>query len=55
VPHNAKRQHGGRSFVGSSSEERIAVLTILSENDQMIDLPEVRFFRDLKGLTVRGY
>ena len=47
--------YSGKSFVDSSSEERIAVLTILSDNDQMIDLPEVRFFRDLKGLTVRGY
>jgi Gluconate 2-dehydrogenase subunit 3 len=45
----------GKSFVDSSSEERIAVLTVLSDHDQMTDLPEVRFFRDLKGLTVRGY
>jgi hypothetical protein len=47
--------YGGKSFVDSSPEERIAVLTILSDNDHMTDLPEVRFFRDLKGLTVRGY
>ena len=45
----------GKSFVESSSEERIAVLTVLSDHDQMTDLPEVRLFRDLKGLTVRGY
>ena len=45
----------GKSFVDSSSEERIAVLTVLSDNDHMTDLPEVRFFRNLKGLTVRGY
>ena len=45
----------GKSFVDSSPEERIAVLTILSDHDQMTDLPEVRFFRDLKELTVRGY
>jgi hypothetical protein len=47
--------YGGKSFVDSSSEERIAVLTVLSDNDHMTDLPEVRFFRDLKGLSVRGY
>jgi hypothetical protein len=47
--------YGGKSFVDSSPEERIAVLTVLSDNDHMTDLPEVRFFRDLKGLTVRGY
>jgi hypothetical protein len=45
----------GKSFVNSSSEERIAVLTVLSDHDYMTDLPEVRFFRELKGLTVRGY
>ena len=49
------KHRGGKSFVDSSPEERIAVLTVLSNNDQMTDLPEVRFFRDLKGLTVRGY
>src|SRR6202140_1745417 len=31
------QHYGGKSFVDSSSEERIAVLTILSDNDQMID------------------
>jgi hypothetical protein len=45
----------GKAFVDASPEERIAVLTILSDHDHMTDLPEVRFFRDLKGLTVRGY
>ena len=45
----------GKAFVDSSPEERIAVLTVLSDHDHMTDLPEVRFFRDLKGLTVRGY
>jgi gluconate 2-dehydrogenase subunit 3-like protein len=47
--------YSGKSFVDSSPEERIAVFTVLSDNDHMTDLPEVRFFRDLKGLTVRGY
>lgn len=49
------QHYHGRSFVDSTPEERIAVLTILSDNDQMTDLPEVRFFRELKHLTVRGY
>jgi hypothetical protein len=49
------QHYNGKSFVDSSSDERIAVLTVLSDNDHMTDLPEVRFFRDLKGLTVRGY
>jgi gluconate 2-dehydrogenase subunit 3-like protein len=49
------QHYNGKSFVDCGSEERIAVLTVLSDNDHMTDLPEVRFFRDLKGLTVRGY
>jgi hypothetical protein len=49
-------QHYNRkSFVDSGAEERVAVLTVLSDNDQMTDLPEVRFFHDLKRLTIRGY
>jgi hypothetical protein len=44
-----------KSFVDASPEERIAVFTVLSDHDQMIDLTEVRFFKDLKHLTVRGY
>jgi hypothetical protein len=49
------QHYSGKSFVDSSSEERVAVLTVLSNNDHMTDLPEVRFFLDLKHLTVRGY
>jgi Gluconate 2-dehydrogenase subunit 3 len=49
------QHYNGKSFVASGPEERIAVLTVLSDNDSMTDLPEVRFFRDLKHLTIRGY
>jgi hypothetical protein len=49
------QHYNGKSFVASGPEERIAVLTVLSDNEHMTDLPEVRFFRDLKQLTVRGY
>jgi hypothetical protein len=49
------QHYNGKSFVASSSDERVAVLTVLSNNEHMTDLPEVRFFRDLKHLTVRGY
>lgn len=44
-----------KSFVDASPEERIAVFTVLSDHDQMTDLMEVRFYKDLKHLTVRGY
>jgi Gluconate 2-dehydrogenase subunit 3 len=49
------QHYSGKSFVNASPEERIAVLTVLSDNDHMTDLPEVRFFIELKRLTVRGY
>jgi Gluconate 2-dehydrogenase subunit 3 len=49
------QHYNGKSFVDSTSEERIAVLTVLSDNERMTDLPEVRFFRDLKELTIQGY
>jgi hypothetical protein len=49
------RHYHGKSFVDASPEDRIAVLTVLSDHDQMTDLPEVRFFLELKRLTVRAY
>jgi gluconate 2-dehydrogenase subunit 3-like protein len=53
---DAMSQHrAGKSFLDASPEERIAVLTILSDHDDLTDLPEIRFFHDLKHLTVRGY
>jgi hypothetical protein len=49
------QHYNGKSFVDSSSEERVAVLTVLSDNAHMTDLPEVRFFLELKDTTVFGY
>jgi len=49
------QHHNGKLFVDSSFEERIAVLTVLSDNGHMTELPEIRFFRDLKNLTIQGY
>lgn len=49
------QHYGGKSFVDAGLEQRIAVLTVLSDNDHMTDLPEVRFFIELKRLTVRAY
>jgi hypothetical protein len=49
------QHYHGKSFVDASAEDRIAVLTVLSDNDRMTDLPEVRFFIELKRQTVRGY
>jgi hypothetical protein len=49
------RHYNGKSFVDASPEERVAVLNVLSENERMTDLPEVKFFKYLKHLTVIGY
>jgi hypothetical protein len=49
------QHYSGKSFVNATPEQRTAVLTVLSDNDKMTDLPEVRFFIELKRLTVRGY
>jgi len=45
----------GKSFVESSNDERIAVLKVLSDNYNMRELPEVRFFQALKHMTTQGY
>jgi hypothetical protein len=49
------QHYHGKSFVNAGPDDRIAVLTVLSNNDHMTDLPEVRFFIELKRLTVQGY
>jgi hypothetical protein len=49
------RHYSGTSFVDANPEQRITVLKVLSDNDRLTDLPEVRFFVELKRLTVRGY
>ena len=48
------RHRSGKSFVESSTDERIAVLTVLSTNISS-ELPEVHFFREIRQLTIRGY
>jgi hypothetical protein len=45
----------GETFVNLTPERRIALLTVLSDHDHMTELPEVRFFKELKHLTVTGY
>src|SRR5260221_121062 len=45
----------GKTFVNASPEERIAILTVLSEHSKVTDLTEVKFFNDLKEMTVLCY
>jgi hypothetical protein len=49
------QHYNGKSFVNASIEGKTDVVKVLSDNDHMTDLPEVRFFIELKRLTVRGY
>ena len=49
------QHYNGKPFVAASAEEKIAVLKVLSDNENLTELPEVQFFRELKHLTVRGY
>ena len=49
------QHYNGKSFVAASAEEKTAVLKVLSDNEHMTELPEVKFFKELKHLTVRGY
>jgi hypothetical protein len=49
------QHYNGKSFVDASPEEKIAVLKVLSDNEHMTELPEVKLFLELKRLTVRGY
>jgi hypothetical protein len=47
--------YSGKSFMESGPEERIAILSVLSDNHAAVELPEVRMFNDLRELTLRGY
>lgn len=49
------QHYSGKSFVDSTPEQRMAILTVLSDNSHMRDLPEVRFFSELKEMTVVFY
>jgi len=49
------QHYHGKSFVAASTEEKIAVIQVLSDNAHVTELPEVQFFSELKHLTVRGY
>jgi Gluconate 2-dehydrogenase subunit 3 len=47
--------YNGKSFMESGPEERVAILSVLSDNNAAVELPEVRMFNDLRELTLRGY
>jgi hypothetical protein len=45
----------GRSFMKATADQRLALLTRMSQNEGDPQKPEERFFRELKARTARGY
>src|SRR5271156_4569252 len=41
------QHYNGKSIVDSSTYEKIAILKVLSDNAQLVELPEVRLFHEL--------
>ncbi len=49
------REGGGRTFLQSSADERVALLTRIAANERQPKTPEERFFVELKSRVVRAY
>ena len=49
------REMHGKSFLESSTEQRIALLTRISQNEAKPVKPEELFFKELKSRTARAY
>ena len=49
------REMHGKSFLESSTEQRIALLTRISANEMHPSAPEEFFFKELKSRTARAY
>ncbi len=45
----------GASFMKSSSEQRLSVLTRMAQNESKPEKPEEQFFKELKGRVVYAY
>jgi len=49
------RESGGKSFLQSSPDERVAVLTRMAENERTPNKPEELFFAELKSRVAHAY
>jgi len=49
------QEMNGKSFLESTAEQRIALLTRISQNEMKPVKPEELFFRELKSRTARAY
>jgi hypothetical protein len=49
------REMNGKTFIASTPEQRVAVLTHMAANESDPKTPAEQFFREIKGATVRAY
>lgn len=49
------QEMNGRTFLQSSTDQRLKVLNRIAQNEVNPKLPEERFFRELKARSARGY
>jgi hypothetical protein len=49
------REMSGKTFMASSAEQRLAVLTRMAANEPDPKTPAEQFFRDIKASTIRAY
>ena len=49
------RESGGKPFMGSSADQRLAILTRMAQNEKDPRQPEERFFAKLKSRVVHAY
>jgi hypothetical protein len=49
------QQTNGKTFMASTPEQRLALLTTLAANEKDPKTDAEKFFREIKGMTIRGY
>ena len=49
------REMSGKTFMASTAEQRLAVLTRMAANEKEPKTPAEKFFGEIKGFTVRAY
>ncbi len=49
------REMSGKTFMASTPEQRLAVLTRMAAGEKEPKTPAEQFFREIKGFTVRAY
>src|ERR1044072_6847041 len=49
------QQTNGKTFMASPPEQRLALLTTLAANEKDPKTDAEKFFREIKGMTIRGY